>query len=52
MTFPTLPIAPGVEIENGDPDFHEVTLVLLDERGIRIGESGWAITFEVDREAG
>jgi hypothetical protein len=49
MTFQTLPIAPGVDLENGDPDFHEMTLVLLDEQGVRIGESGWAATFEVDR---
>jgi hypothetical protein len=50
MTFGSLPIAPGVDLERGDPDFHEVTLVLLDEEGVRIGESAWALTFEVDRE--
>ncbi len=50
MTFGSLPIAPGVDLERGQPDFHEVTLVLLDESGTRIGESAWAIIFEVDRE--
>ncbi len=49
MTFAVLPLAPGVELENGDPDFHEVTVVLLDEHGVRIGEGAWAITFEVQR---
>lgn len=52
MTFRLLPIAPGVDLERGDPDFHEVTLVLLDEEGRRIGESAWAITFEVERKGG
>jgi hypothetical protein len=52
MTFRFLPVAPGVDLEQGDPDFHEVTLVLLDEEGQRIGESAWAIIFEVGREGG
>ena len=50
MTFTQLPIAPGVDLERSDPDFHEVTLVLLDEDGVRVGESAWAIIFEIDRE--
>ena len=50
MTFPSLPLAPGVDLDGGDPDFHEVTIVLLDEQGVRIGESAWAIIFEIDRE--
>lgn len=51
MTFGALPVAPGVDLERGDPDFHEVTLVLLDQDGVRVGESAWAIIFEVDRGA-
>jgi hypothetical protein len=50
MTFETLPIGPGVDLERGDPDFHEVIIVLLDEDGVRVGESAWRITFEIDRE--
>jgi hypothetical protein len=49
MTFKTLPIAPGVDLDRGDPDFHEATLVLLDEEGKRVGESAWAIIFEIER---
>jgi hypothetical protein len=49
ITFPTLPIAPGVDLDRGDPDIHEVTVVLLDDEGRRIGESAWSITFEVQR---
>ncbi len=49
MTFRSLPLAPGVDPERGDPDFHEVILVLLDEDGARVGESAWRITFEVER---
>ena len=49
ITFNALPIAPGVDVDRGDPDFHEVTLVLLDADGKRIGESAWAIIFEVQR---
>jgi hypothetical protein len=49
ITFPTLPIAPGVDLDRGDPDFHEVTIVLLDSEGVRIGESAWSITFEIQR---
>jgi hypothetical protein len=29
--------------------FHEVTVVLLDESGERVGESAWSVRFEVDR---
>jgi hypothetical protein len=50
ITFGSLPIAPGVDLERGDPDFHEVTIVLLDENGARVGESAWAAIFEVARE--
>ena len=31
-------------------DFHEVTVVLLDGDGTRIGESAFSVEFEVDRE--
>ncbi len=52
ITFGQLPIAPGVDLERSDPDFHEVTLVLLDSNGVRVGESAWAIIFEIDRGGG
>ena len=34
----------------GRREFHEVTVVLLDRNGVRIGESAWHVRFEVDRE--
>lgn len=52
MTFPSLPIAPDVDIERGQSDVHFVTLTLLDMNGVRLGESAWQITFEIDREGG
>ena len=30
-------------------EFHEVTVVLLDRRGKRVGESAWSVEFQVDR---
>lgn len=33
-------------------EIHEVTVVLLDGKGARIGESAWAIEFEVERNQG
>ena len=47
MAFNNLPPAPGVDVEGGDPDVHEVTLVFLDTDGRRVGESAWAIIFEI-----
>lgn len=35
----------------GDGDFHEVTIVLLDAQGHRIGESGWTVQFEQAKES-
>lgn len=31
-------------------EFHEVTVVLLDADGRRVGETGWSIEFQVERE--
>jgi hypothetical protein len=42
-----LPTAPGIDLDNGDRDLHEVTILLLDGRGTRISESLWTQTFEV-----
>lgn len=42
-----LPPAPGVDLNRGEPDIHDVILVLLDGQGRRIGESVWWNTFEV-----
>jgi len=42
-----LPPAPGVELERGQPDIHDVVLVLLDGQGHRIGESAWWNAFEI-----
>lgn len=50
ITFDRLPIAPGVDLERGQRDFHEVTVVLLNEDGGRLGESAWWIIFEIDRD--
>jgi hypothetical protein len=33
--------------DDGRREFHEVTVVLLDEDGRRVGESGWTVQFEV-----
>jgi hypothetical protein len=50
ITFETMPIAPEVDLERGDPDFHDVTLILLNEDGERLGESAWTIIFEIERD--
>lgn len=47
FTLRPLPPAPGVDLERGEPDIHNVILVLLDGDGRRIGESAWSQTFEV-----
>lgn len=31
-------------------EFHEATIVLLDDAGRRIGESAWSVEFQVDRD--
>lgn len=41
-----LPLA-GVDIEKGDRDVHDVTIVVLDERGRRTSEAFWSRTFEI-----
>ena len=41
-----LPIA-GVDIDKGERDVHDVTLVVLDERGRRTSEAFWSRTFEI-----
>ena len=52
IIFETLPLAPGVDLSRADPDFHEVVLILLNEDGVRVGESVWRITFEIERDLG
>ncbi len=42
-----LPPAPGVDLARGQPDIHDVTIVLLDGAGKRIGESSWTTSFEI-----
>lgn len=49
MVFSFLPLAPGVDLDLGNPDVHELTLVLLDAQGRRVGESAWSQTFEILR---
>jgi len=39
-----------VDLAAGHRDTHEVTLILLDERGRRIGQAAWTILFEVDHD--
>jgi hypothetical protein len=41
-----LPLA-GVDIEKGERDVHDVTIVVLDEQGRRTSEAFWSRTFEV-----
>jgi hypothetical protein len=41
-----LPLA-GVEIEKGERDVHDVTIVVLDEQGRRTSEAFWSRTFEI-----
>lgn len=50
LTVTALPPAPGVELDRGEPDIHDVIVVLLDGEGRRIGESAWWQTFEVIHE--
>lgn len=50
FTVRSLPPAPGVDLERGDPDIHEVVLVLLDGQGRRISESAWWNAFEIIHE--
>jgi hypothetical protein len=41
-----LPVA-GVDIEKGERDVHDVTIVVLDEQGRRTSEAFWSRTFEI-----
>jgi hypothetical protein len=41
-----LPLA-GVEVEKGERDVHDVTIVVLDEQGRRVNEAFWSRTFEI-----
>lgn len=47
FTVRPLPPAPGVDLERGEADIHNVILILLDGEGRRIGESAWSNYFEV-----
>jgi hypothetical protein len=47
FTVKALPPAPGVDLERGEADIHDVVLVLLDGQGRRIGESAWWNAFEI-----
>lgn len=51
FTFDRLRPAPGVDLDRGDRDIHEVTVILLDERGRRVDESAWTFTFEIEGSA-
>ncbi|MCA1675119.1 MAG: hypothetical protein LC799_23995 [Actinobacteria bacterium] len=42
--------APGVDLDAGDRDLHEVSVILLDGQGHRIGEGSWTATFELPAE--
>jgi len=44
-------LAPAAGVDVGQRDLHEVTIVLLDERGHRIGEGSWSVTLEIVRGA-
>lgn len=45
FVFEQLPPRPEVNVEDGDIDVHEVTVILVDEGGRRLGESAWTATF-------
>lgn len=47
FTVRHLPPAPGVDLSRGQPDIHDVTIVLLNGSGERIGESSWTTSFEI-----
>lgn len=47
FTVRALPPAPGVQLDRGQADIHDVVLVLLDGQGRRIGESAWWNAFEI-----
>lgn len=47
ITIEQIAPAPGVNVERGERDLHEVTIVLLDAQGRRIGEGSWSTTFEL-----
>lgn len=36
---------------DGRREWHEVTVVLIDEHGRRVGETGWTLEFQVERES-
>lgn len=50
-TFLVIEALPRPTTSRG-PERHEVTVVLLDGQGHRLGESAWHVTFEVDRDTG
>lgn len=35
--------------DDGRREFHEVTIILLDVQGRRVGESGWTVQFELKK---
>ncbi len=41
---------PDTEIDGRRREFHEVTVVLLDGEGRRVGESAWSVEFQVERD--
>jgi hypothetical protein len=49
--FPALPVGGGRPVGAGQRR-HEVTVVLLDGRGVRIGEAAWTRSFSVAEEPG
>ena len=46
LTIERLPAA-----TDGRRELHEVTVVLLDEQGRRVGETGWTLELQVERDA-
>ena len=50
FTVKHLPPAPGVDLNRGQPDIHDVTIVLLNGAGKRIGESSWSTSFEITHD--
>jgi hypothetical protein len=47
LTIPDLLPLAGVDIEDGEKDRHDVTIVVLDAEGRRITEAFWSENFEI-----
>lgn len=49
LMLPDLFPAPGVNLDRGDRDRHDVTVIILDAEGRRVTEAAWSQDFEIVR---